>query len=316
MSYVFHYRKQLTAYLVLLVISMAILSCGSAVQNLSSLSARELFLKGKEKYDRKKYINAIEYFQTVVYNYPGDAIVDTAQYYLAMSYYHNRDYELATVEFNRLATNYPSSAYFEKAIFMKAVSFFEATPQHYGLDQSDLKKAFKLFEDFIIDFPESELLGQAQEYLLAGRTRMAHKYYSSGILYSRISAYKAAKIYFQLVIDEYTDTKYAKLATFQYALMEYKSKNYAEARKKFESFIAVFPDDEKLVKKAREKIVDAAFHSCQQMYKKGKMTDARQCWEEFTRDFPDNKKVKKAVSYIKKIDKLNQKQNTQEHAGT
>lgn len=181
-------------------VSFKTISCGGSV-SLATLSATELFELGKEKYEGKKYIKAVEIFQAIVYNYRGESIVDTAQYYLALSYFGAKEYELAQVEFTRLVLNYPSSVYFAHAIFMKAVSFFEATPSHYGLDQADLVTAIKQFEDFIIDYPESELIPDTQKYLLVARTRMAKKFYASGIVYSRMRAYRAASIYFQKVVD-------------------------------------------------------------------------------------------------------------------
>ena len=77
-----------------------IAGCGGRVA-LSNQTAGQLYQAGKEKYDRKKYLSAIEYFQAVVYNHPGESVVDTAQYFLAMSYFGDKNYELSRVEFNR-----------------------------------------------------------------------------------------------------------------------------------------------------------------------------------------------------------------------
>ena len=147
-----------------------VISCGSSRPS-SQMDARQLFEAGKEKYEKEKYLSAIEFFQTIVFNYPGNSVVDTAQYYLGLSYFSNDEHELAAVEFNRLALNYPSSAYFENAVFMRAVSYYEATPDNSGLDQTDLERALTLLEDFLIDFPESQLIPDAQKYLAAARGR-------------------------------------------------------------------------------------------------------------------------------------------------
>lgn len=284
--------------------SLAVLvaGCGGS-KSLTTMSAQELFELGKQVYEKKKYLKAIELFQSVVYNYPGESIVDSAQYFLALSYFGNREYELASVEFNRLIINYPSSAYFEHAIFMKAVSAFEATPKHYGLDQTELQEAIKQFEDFIIDFPESELLGDAQKYLLTARTRMARKFYDSGVVYSRMRALEAAKIYFQKVIDDYTDTEYAARASYQYAEMEFKLGRFDQSRKKFEDFKAVFPRHE-LAEKVAERIIEAAFKSGEAAFKKGDYALAEQKLQAFQTDYPDNGWTKKANKYLQKIHQI------------
>ncbi|MBU8933116.1 MAG: outer membrane protein assembly factor BamD [candidate division Zixibacteria bacterium] len=302
-----------TRVLVIIIATGLMLSCGGN-KTLTNLTARETFELGREKYDKKKYFDAIEKFQAVIYNFPGDAIVDTAQYYLGMAYFRNDDFQLAAVEFNRLALNYPSSAFFERAIYLKAVSYYESTPGHYGLDQSELKSAIKLFEDFLIDFPESDQVEGAREHLLAARTRMARKFYSSGIVYDRIGAYVAAKTYFQRVIDDYTDTEFAPLATYYYALMEFKLEDYEEARLKFESFLAVFPDHE-MASKATEKIVEAAFNRCKKYYDNGEMSEARPCWEEFQNDFPNHNRSSKAGKYLEKLLHQDLTESQGEHAG-
>ena len=112
--------KRNITFAILLWLSIAAMvftiGCGSR-PTLANLSAHELFDKGKEEYSQKHYLRAIEYFQAVVYNYPGESVVDTAQYYLALSYFGDKEYELAQVEFNRLVVNYPASVYFEHSIF-------------------------------------------------------------------------------------------------------------------------------------------------------------------------------------------------------
>ncbi len=289
-------------YVALLGMALLVAGCGGS-KSLVTRSGHEQFEMGKREYDREKYYKAIELFQAVVYNHPGESVVDTAQYYLGLSYFGNEEYELAGVEFNRLIVNYPSSAYFEHAVFMKAVSFFESTPRHYGLDQTDLQEAIKQFEDFIIDFPESELIGDVREYLLRAKSRMARKYYESGIVYSRLRAYEAAKIYFQKVIDDYTDTDYGSRASYKYAEMEFRLKQFDEARKKFEDFRTVFPEHDWYEKAAR-RIIEAAFRSGEAAFRKGDYTLAQQKLEAFQTEFPDNGWTKKVQKYLDKIDRL------------
>ncbi|MEW5993907.1 MAG: outer membrane protein assembly factor BamD [Candidatus Zixiibacteriota bacterium] len=291
----------------LLSLALALNGCGGAV-SLTDKGPHELFEMGLAQYEKGRYYKAIELFQAVVYNYPGDPVVDTAQYYLGLSYFGNKDYELAGVEFNRLAANYPSSAFFEHAIFMRAVSFFESTPKHYGLDQSDLEKAIQQFEDVIIDFPESDLVPDARKYLLKARTRMAKKYYSSGVVYSRMQAYDAAKVYFQKVIDEFTDTEFGAQATYKYAEMDYRLGNYDDAHKRFRDFTVVFPNH-KWVDKARKRAVESAFRSAEQAYRQGDYALAQQRLEKLQQEYPNNGYTDKIEDYLREIRDIT-RQNT------
>ena len=283
----------------LLIISAIALGCGGR-PSLTNMPAKELLDLGIKEYENRKYLNAIELFQTVVYNHPGNSVVDTAQYHLALAYLGNKDYEVAAVEFNRLALNYPSSAYFENAIFMRAVSYYEGTPKHYGLDQSELVVAIKQLEDFLIDFPESHLIADAQNYLKAANSRLAYKYYKSAVVYRHIGAYRAAKKYYQIVIDDYTNSEYTANAVFEYAEMDFSIGNYAEAHTAFENFLIIFPEHE-LAQEAKKKATEASFKSGLSAFNKGEMDSAREKFESFIKEYPNDDRVSSAKKYLSLI---------------
>lgn len=225
-------------------------NCGGS-KSLGTLSSKELFTGGLESYENKKYLKAIEHFQTAIYNYPGESNIDSAQYYLALSYLGNGDEALAAVEFNRLLLNYPSSDFFATAVYLKAVSHFEGTPKHPGLDQQDLIVSIKQFEDFIIDFPESEYIDDAKVHLDKAYNRMAEKNFNNAMVYFRINAVVAAKKYFQIVIDDYTNSSFSPLALFHIGEIEFKIRKYSEAKRHFSNFKTLFPENE-LVEKVDE----------------------------------------------------------------
>lgn len=272
-------------------------------RSIGTMSAQELLKEGIKKYEKKKHLLAQELFQTCVYNYPGESIVDTAQYYLALAYFGNKEYEVAQVEFNRLVLNYPASAYFEQAIFMRAVSSFEATPRHFGLDQAELETAIRQLEDFIIDYPESDAVGDAQSYLQTANDRLAHKTFQSASVYHRMRAYKAAKIYYQAVIDDYTDSKYASDALFKKADIEFQLGNMTEARQQFEAFGQVYPNH-RWVPKASEMAEKSAFKGAENLFDSGQMSDAKTELGKFLNDFPESRFLKKAQKYLAKIGQI------------
>ncbi len=276
-----------------------VVGCGGDA-SLSQLTKEDLFSLGKQKLEARKHLAAIQAFQTLVYTYPGDPIVDTAQYYLALSYYSNKDYALAEAEFNRLVVNYPASPFATQAQFMRAVSAFESTPKHYGLDQTEVETSIKLFEDFIIDHPESEMVVDANKYLAAARGRLAKKAYMSGLTYSRMGASRSAKVYYQKVIDDYTASEFAPLASYNYACEEMKLRNYDEARRRFDNFATVFSTHE-LASEAKTKAVEAAFKSALQAFEKKDYPVAAEKFAAFKKDFPADERVKKADEYIARI---------------
>ncbi len=232
---------------------MALLMISGCTSNKTKMvsTVDEQFLLAKGEYDKGKFFNSIDAFQRVIFNFPGATVVDTAQYYLAHSYYGNKEYELAAVEFNRLLANYPRSAFTDDAQYMVGECYMKNSPKHYSLDQEDLKRSIVAMEDFIIDNPDSPLKADAQASILEARTKLARKEFENGVTYFKIYSYEASRVYFQKVIDEYTDTEYASKALFKIAESFYKQKNYTESKIKFDSFLNLYPDDE-LIEKTRQ----------------------------------------------------------------
>lgn len=178
-------------------------------------------------------------------------MVDSAQYFLAMSYYELNDFYLAATEFDRLVGNYPGSSFLDNGQYMRGVCYFKSAPKHYGLDQAEMEQAVQVLEDFIVDHPESDMIGEAKKLLAEGRDRLARKKYESGKVYYRLAYYDAAKVYFQAVIDDYTDSKWAPRALYYQGAIDYKLKKYDEAKTKFNHFLVVYSDHE-YVAKARK----------------------------------------------------------------
>lgn len=273
--------------------------CGGK-KSTATLPARELFTLAMENYQNEKYLDAIERFQDVIYNYPGEPYVDTAQYYLALSYFGQEEYALAKAEFTRLTNNYPLSPFVISAQFMQAVCDFESTPKHYALDQTELHESIRRFEDFLIDHPESERIPDAQKYLDKARERLAQKMYANAITYTHIGAHKAAKIYFQHVVDNYTSSEFAPLALYGIAESDYKLKQYEDAGKKFDDFLSVYPSH-RLADKARHYAIEASFRAGESAYEKGEMSSARTRLESFRQKYPDHKYSSRASSILRLI---------------
>ncbi len=225
----------------ILLIASILAGCGGPRMS-SYATAEEQFTQAKKEYDKEHYLKAVEGFQRIIFNFPGATIVDTAQYFLAMSYLGNKEYELAAVEFKRLIANYPRSEYSDRAQYLAGVCYYKNTPSNYALDQEDLKKAIQVLEDFILENPDSPLVKDARANILEGMTKLARKEYENGLLYFKMYDYRAAKIYFQYVIDNYTNTSYAALALFKLSESAFKLSEYSEALEKFSQFKTLYPE--------------------------------------------------------------------------
>ncbi len=235
------------------VLFTIIAGCGSGITMKAYNTAEEQYSKSMDAYRGKNYLKAIDGFQKVVYNFSGAQMVDSAQYYLAMSYYQDKDFFLAASEFERLVNNYPGSPYVDDAQYMSGLCYFKSSPKHYGLDQVELFKALEMLHDFVTDYPQSELIPDAKETIKQGRARLANKQYDSGRMYHRLGYYTSARIYFQSVIDDFTDSEFAPQSLYYLAEIEQKTENLVEAKTKLKNFLIIYPEH-KFAEKAKDKI--------------------------------------------------------------
>lgn len=229
----------------LLIIAAAAVpvGCGSATPK-TFATAEEQFRQARHDYDKNHYLRAIDGFQKVIYNFSGATMVDSAQYFLAMSHYQMHDYFMAATEFERLVNNYPGSPFVDNGQYMTGLCYFKASPKNHGLDQKELQQSIQTLQDFLVDHPESDAAADARATIKAARERLAHKTFDSGWTYYRLGYHESAGIYFQSVIDEYTDTEWAARALFAQGEIARKQKQFATAKEKYSTFLVVYPDHE------------------------------------------------------------------------
>ncbi len=69
------------------------------------------FREAKILFDSKRYSDAVVEFSEFIKNEPDHALAPAAQYYLGMSYYHQKEYKMAEEELSRVLLSYAHSSY-------------------------------------------------------------------------------------------------------------------------------------------------------------------------------------------------------------
>ena len=213
---------------------------------------REQYDSALEQYNNNKFFKAQMTFQRLIYSFPGQTFIDTAQYYLGMSLFHMKHYPEAITEFRRLLTAYPTSAFTDDSQYQIAVSYYNQSPKYY-LDQSDTYDAIDELSLFLSRYPRSDLRGDAQAKLNTLYDKLAKKLFKNGELYLKMHDYEPALIYFQQVRDNYPNTEWARYAFFDSGVAMKKQGKYSDALETFQNFILAFPDH-KLAGKAQKNI--------------------------------------------------------------
>ncbi len=211
-----------------IVLQFSYLSCGKQV--LAPLAPEDEFERAMEFYKDKKYDRAIQSFEKIIFYHAGSEVVDDAQFYLAMAYFRKKDYTQAITEFEYLIKNFPNTPFLEQGFLYRAEAYFFKAPG-YEKDQTEMREALSLLDDFLTRFPNSVYGDTAKTFILQARDRLAKKEMENGRLYMKMKEYDSAVLYFKYVIENYPETPAADETKFLLGQIYERLGNRNEAEK-------------------------------------------------------------------------------------
>lgn len=247
--------------LLIVVIALYLWGCSSTI-NTINMTANERMNYTMNLYNDKDYENAAKEFQSILMQYPGSTIIDSAQYYLGMTRFNRGEYIMAAYEFSKLIKNMPSSKLISNAQFMLADSYNRLSP-FPELDQKYTRKAIQEFQSFIDFFPTDPKVPEAEKKIADLNDKLAEKEYHTAYIYNKLEAYKAAQLYYDLVIETYHDTKYASMAMYDKIKLLISIDKNSKALAEITKFIERYPDNSnikeiELLKSSLEEKISAA----------------------------------------------------------
>lgn len=229
-------------YLIILFLTSIILwGCATTVDTSLMTPSQRLAYAGK-LYNEKNYDEAVKEYQSILLQYPGSTVIDSAQYYLAMSRYKHQEYILGAYEFSKLIRDMPSSKFMPDAQYMLAQSYFMLSP-YFALDQKYTKKSIQEFQAFIDFFPTNPKVPDAEKKITELNDKLAQKEYNSAYIYDKLEDYRAAIMYYNFVIEDYHETKYAPMAMYAKIKLLIQRKRNTEALAEIGKFIDRYPND-------------------------------------------------------------------------
>ena len=228
--------------LFLIVISLYLAGCSSSV-NTANMTPEQRLTYAKSLYTDEDYLNALNEFQSLILQYPGNAIIDDAQYYLGMTRYKRGEYIIAAYEFSKLLKNIPASPFVPDAQFMLAECYYELSP-NFNLDQSYTSKAIQEYQAFIDFFPLNEKVQEAETKINELNTKLAKKNIMIARIYEKLSYYTASLKYYEYVVETYHDTEYAPEALYSKIMLLIDRDREDEALADMKKFMLLFPNDE------------------------------------------------------------------------
>jgi outer membrane protein assembly factor BamD len=146
-----------------------------------------------------------------------------------------------------------------EAFFKIGISYFNLS-QRPELDQEYTIKALRQLQIFIEAYPESAYREEADQKLLALRSKMAKKQLLGGNVYRKMGIYDSAIIYYNILLEKYYDTPSAEAALYWKSTCHYKLKDYDEAMTNLSIFVEKYPKSKfsgsakKMISKIQEKM--------------------------------------------------------------
>ena len=247
-------HQRLTAVLIA-GLALWFLACGGTKPAPIIPPATESFARAKMLYEKKKWDKAKLELDGVIFNHPGTTVVDSAQYLLAMCYYHQRDFILAADEFERLHIKYPTSPLVDDADLLRCRSLLKVAPSNAGLDQAQTEAAISQLNLFKDNHPLSPFLPAVDSLSREAYGRLSRRDFRAGLLYHHLGRYQAARIYFQEVIDHYTDSPLVPEALYYMGEGQRHADSLESAISYYEKLIYLFPDHPRTAK-ARKRVAE------------------------------------------------------------
>jgi outer membrane protein assembly factor BamD len=179
-----------------------------------------LFQRANDSVKRQRWIEARQYFQQIVDNYPQSTLRPDAKLGVGDSYLGEggeANLVLAENEFKEFITFYPTSARVDYSQFKLAMSHVMRmrAPER---DQTETIAAVREFEIFFDRYPNSMLTSQVREKWREARSLLSQASYRVGLYYFRARWYPGAIDRFKQVLRE--DPGYPERDAVYYYLAE------------------------------------------------------------------------------------------------
>lgn len=150
----------------------------------------------------------IEVFRTVIKNAPYGPLAAVSQYKIGLYLMEKQLYPEARDEFEKVINDYPNSEWVKPAQYQIAVSDAKRSSRA-EYDQKVTQAAVEEFKEFVEVYPDAELSQKAKSEIQKLRDKEAENNFSIAQFYEKQKKYKSAKIYYQIVVDEYPQSKWS-----------------------------------------------------------------------------------------------------------
>lgn len=188
--------------------------------------------------------NALATYQTVHLNDPTGPLADDSIMAKANSHFLNDEFADADTYYTMLRESYPQSDH-QPAAHLLGLRSKMRMYQGPSYDGKPLDDAKELIEQMNTQFPRDLTQEQTrlQEAARAVRGQLAQRDFELGEYYAGTRHYRAARYYYQRVIKDFADTRYAELAQQRIELYKDRPDNPKNYFKWFTDLVSAYDDE-------------------------------------------------------------------------
>ena len=200
-----HSMKKCFLYILLVIIGLT--SCSQFEKLRRSSDIQLKYRRAFEYYNAGDYVRAGLLFDDIVYAYRTTNRADTVAFYQAMSYFRQRNFDLAALYFGRLFRENRHSPFAEESEFLVGYCFYMQSPRP-SLDQAFTYSAIDAFQVFLVRHPESQFAEDAQMHMSEMKNKLVDKSYLTARLYYDLGQFRASIIALNNSLDDYPETRH------------------------------------------------------------------------------------------------------------
>lgn len=203
-------KNRITQAIVAVLVTVGFLACNT-MYDATGKSPDDIFVQAKKRFDDNDLIEAQRLFDIIKLQYPASQFADDAQYYIAEINFKRKEFIVAAFNYNYVRRLYSQSEYAKSALYKAALCYVELSPP-FDRDQDYTRKAIVALGDFQREYPKDSLAEVAATQIKELRDKLGEREFRVAEQYRVLLAPKSALVYYDAVIDDYSDTKFCEPA--------------------------------------------------------------------------------------------------------
>lgn len=206
-----------TVFLISLTIILPIISCSekeTIIEEGLTETPKQLYVIAKLDLDAELYEEAKLKFENINFKFPLSNEGIQSLIMIAFIEYAQLNYDEAIYKFDRIIKKYPSHKNIDYAYYMRAMCYFEQI-KHEALDGKNNQEAMENFNQIINRFPESKYARDSQQKIIFVKENIAAKHMDIALFYLNQKKYLAALNRYNIVINEYSQSKFTPEALYR-----------------------------------------------------------------------------------------------------